>query len=252
MISIKNLKLDSRLNIKGLEFEAHSINVILGPNGGGKSSLLEIISKNIENYSGNVKLENVEIMDIEVSRHAQQISYIPQRLDWNLGLKVREIILFSLYPFRRNIEMTDEDRDRFNYLISSLELSEFLDRSFGHLSGGEQKRVAIASALFQNTKLIIMDEPFAALDPYYKQMVADTLNRWNRDYQVTMILSVHDLYIAKYIGHHFWGLKDGEITGQRRSLDKDFFESLYNTNFNSFKFRENEVFLPTFEEKGDE
>lgn len=251
MIYLHSLSLAKRLNLRELAFKQGQINIILGPNGAGKSSLLEVISKNEEAYEGSVRIENREIKEIALSDHAQALAYIPQKLDWNMGLWVRDIILFGLYPFNQSGEMTpqSQDQERFDYLVQALELTRFLKRPFGKLSGGEQKRVAIASALFQNTKIIVMDEPFAALDPLYKQMVADVLKKWQREKQVTMIFSIHDLYIAKYIGDYFFGLKAGALIHHSEELSLSFLQDLYDTPFLPFTFDKEKVFLPTL--KGD-
>ncbi len=251
MISIGKLKLGKRLNINDLQFIEKKTNVILGPNGAGKSSLLEVISKNIESFSGEVSIGPKSLRNISLSEHSQLMAYIPQKLDWNMGLKVQDIILFGLYPFGHNTMMTSDDKERFKFLVEALDLSSFLNRPFGELSGGEQKRVAIACALFQNTKIIVMDEPFAALDPFYKQMVADVLKKWQSDHEVTMILSIHDIYIAMYIGEYFFGMKSGKLIHKTEELEQSFFEKLYDTQFSAFKFDKEVVFLPRLERAHD-
>lgn len=251
MISLKKLQLNYRLNLESLTFEEGKINIIIGPNGAGKSTLLEILSKNVDFVQGDVFISGRSLKEIPLAELSQVLSYIPQKLNWNPALLVAEIILFGLYPFSKSDRLTGEDSERLSYLEKAFELSDLLSRPFGELSGGEQKRVAIASAFFQNTKIIIMDEPFAALDPLYRGRVADILKKWQRDHDVTMILSVHDLYSAHHLGDSFIGLKHGHLVAHKQELDQDFLESLFDITFTSYKVQTHKVFLPDLGESDE-
>jgi len=251
VISVQNLQLNSRLSLKSLNFKEGKINIIIGPNGAGKSSLLEILSKNIEFRDGDITINSRSLTEISLGDLSQIFSYLPQKLDWNPALLVKDIILFGLYPFTHNNLLTNDDNERLSYLVQSFELEDLLSRPFGKLSGGEQKRVAIASTLFQDTKIIVMDEPFAALDPLHKRRVAEILKKWQQDQGVTMILSIHDLYIAHHIGDSFIGLKEGRILGEREDLSQSFLESLFDTKFSLFKMEGHEVFLPALGERNE-
>lgn len=251
MISVQNLQLNSRLSLKSLHFKEGKINIIIGPNGAGKSSLLEVLSKNIECIDGDITINSRSLSKISLGDLAQIFSYLPQKLDWNPALLVRDIILFGLYPFTHNDLLTNDDNERLSYLVLSFELEDLLSRPFGELSGGEQKRVAIASTLFQNTEIIVMDEPFAALDPLFKRRVAAIFKKWQQDHDTTMILSIHDLYIAHYIGDSFIGLKEGHLLAEKEVLDQSFLESLFDTKFSLLKMEGHEFFLPALGERDE-
>ncbi len=249
MISLENIALDKRLNITNLQFLDQKINILIGPNGAGKSTLLDIITGNISSYGGSVCYEGESITNYSSLELAKRMAYIPQKLDWNNHLKVRDILVFSLYPFQKSPKITIEDERRLNQIIEGLRISNYLERDFGELSGGEQKRVAIASALFQNTPLLILDEPFAALDPLYRKIVADFLKFWSLEYRVSMILSVHDLHMANYIGDYFWCLKEGILFKESSELNEELLSKLYQTPFFRYEKGSEKVFLPgLFEE----
>ena len=253
MIKITDLKILSsrsskpRLDIEKLSFKKSKINVILGANGAGKSSLLEVLSRNLEDYQGQVLIEDKSIESLSLADYAKKVSYIPQRIDWNMDLTVREIILFSLYPYLKSGTILEADEFRFDRICKELEIEAFLDYPLGSLSGGEQKRVAVASALFQNTKFLIMDEPFAALDPIFKKIVANVLKKWQSEYDCTLVLTIHDLFLANTFGDYFWGIKEGELVEETSRVNQTFFNNVYGTRFLPFEYQSQTVFLPDFE-----
>jgi len=244
MILIENFKFNTRLELKSLKIREGKINIIIGPNGAGKSSLLEVLSKNEVDYTGEIIIDGVSLHEITLQEYAQFFSYTPQKIDWNNNLLVGDIILFGLYPFSESITLSATDNDRLSSLVTAFLLRDLLNRPFGELSGGEQKRVAIAAALFQNTKIVVIDEPFAALDPFFKGRIAKALKKWQQDNKITMIFSIHDLHIANTIGDYFFGLKSGHLLYEAEKLDQRQLESLFEIPFSLLEIGEDEIFLP--------
>ena len=249
MISLKTLKLSSRLDVEEISFMSGAINILIGPNGAGKSTLLDIISGNENFDSGSITLKAKNLDEFSIHGLAKEIAYVPQKLDWNGNLKVIDIILFSLYPHQKDAKIQSTDQIRLDKIIEELKIESFLERRFDELSGGEQKRVAIASALFQNTDIVILDEPFAALDPIYRKTVADFLMKWNQEYGTTMIFTVHDLYLAHYIGDYFWGLSQGRLEFKSTDLSEEALSTLFKTDFHTFERDGEKVFLPSLKER---
>ena len=249
MIALKRVKLSTRLDIEDIYFIAGELNIVIGPNGAGKSTLLDIISGNATVDSGSILIRDKDIESFSIQDLAKELAYVPQKLDWNGSLKVIDIILFSLYPHQRDVQIQENDQIRLDQIIDELKIKPFLERRFDELSGGEQKRVAIASALFQNTDILILDEPFAALDPIYRKTVADFLMRWNNEHKTTMIFTVHDLYMANYIGNHFWGISQGRLEFKSTDLSEKALSTLFKTVFHTFERGGEKVFLPSLKER---
>lgn len=253
MIRVKNLKIHSeddlslRLDIPSLEFEKNKVNILLGPNGGGKSTLLDCLSLNLPldglGREGQIFIEDRELSKYSYHDLSLKMSYIPQQLDWNHSFKVEDILNFSVFPRSQKNELTNIDRKHLDEICELLEIQKFRNRLFSHLSGGEQKRVSIACSLFQGTDYILIDEPFAALDPIYKKKVAKVVIDWQKKYQTTFILCVHELNLASLMGDRFLSLKEGQLVKESSRLTKEDLSSLFDTPFEIFSKGEDQIFF---------
>ncbi|MCD7971440.1 MAG: ABC transporter ATP-binding protein [Candidatus Azobacteroides sp.] len=185
--AIKNINLD--LN----QGEIYSI---IGPSGSGKSTLLNILCGITKKNSGEV-LINSECL----SPKKHIISYVPQSYGLLKWEKVGKNIL--LPKKIRKEKHTKEFNTYYKEILSGLELNELTDRYPGELSGGQKQRVALARAFIQKPDLLLMDEPFSALDPLTAEKSQELfLSVW-RKHQVTTLFTTHNVEeavkMAKYI-----------------------------------------------------
>lgn len=150
--------------------------VVLGPNGAGKTTLLKVIAGVMKPSTGYVRILGRDpAKDRSVRR---LIGYVPQRerIDPTIPMLVKDIVLMGAFlskGFPRAI--TYEDEEKAFKLASRLGIAELWNEPYSHLSGGQQQRAIIARALAGNTKIILLDEPFSAIDAASLNMIIDIL-----------------------------------------------------------------------------
>lgn len=198
-----NFKNGSQILLKNIscQFEAKKWHAILGPNGGGKSTLLKTIL-GLNNHTGDIQIHWPST--ISTNRTKGKIGYIPQLMpfDASLPISVRDYLLMSLsYKpiwFKRSLPENIKDA------LKHIELEQKLDRRIGDLSGGERQRLMITTALLQKPNLLILDEPMTGLD---RQGREDTLSLLTRFHQSggTILMVEHDWKLIKqYCDRAFW------------------------------------------------
>ena len=178
--------IDINLEIEGGEFIC-----LLGPSGCGKSTLLKIIAGLIPASSGRITIDGMPINGPGPERAVvfQDYALFP----W---MTVRDNIEFGLEARKLARSARKEISTK---LLRTVGLSDFADRFPHHLSGGMKQRVSIARALAVNPSLLLMDEPFGALDAQTRQTLQDELLRIWREYRKTVIFVTHSIEEAIYL-----------------------------------------------------
>ncbi|NMA65380.1 MAG: ABC transporter ATP-binding protein [Clostridiaceae bacterium] len=178
----------SNLNI---DIENGEIYTFIGPSGCGKSTLLHVLSGILKDYTGKVSINGKAI-----NPRTQRIGLIPQ----NYGLLPWKNVLGNIILGVR-IKDRQSDIDEYSKcILEHLGISNLLDRYPRELSGGQQQRVAIARAFILKPDLLLMDEPFSALDAITREEIqALFLDIWNRN-KVTTIFITHSVDEALYLG----------------------------------------------------
>lgn len=166
---------------------------VVGPSGCGKSSLLNIIGGIIKHHTGEVSVGSSYLQDADL-----QLGYVPQNLGLLPWKKVRSNILL---PFSINRKYS-VDSNQLDYVLEKLDLKGLLDRYPSQLSGGQRQRVALARVFVSRPNILLMDEPFSALD----MLTADVsrnlfLELWN-EYRPTTIFTTHNLTEAIKLGEN--------------------------------------------------
>lgn len=158
---------------------------IFGPSGAGKTSLLEAVAGLRALRRGRIILDDVVFDDraagIHVPARHRRIGYVPQ-----------ENALFPHLDVEGNVRYGASDADDINHVLDVLELSPLLARRVTTLSGGEQKRVALARALVTSPRLLLLDEPLAGLDRPLHGRILAFLQRIRDDFQLPMLYVTHD------------------------------------------------------------
>ena len=231
MISVKNLKkfYDNIHNIYilnnlNLIVEDGEFLGIMGASGSGKSTLLRILG-GMESFSdGEVKIEGQNLLSMkeqEKELYRQQvISYIFQ--DYNLlsGLTVKENIFLPCAMI--NSDETVIERE-YTSITKKLEISSYETHFPDEISGGEQQRAAIASAVMKRSKNLLADEPTGSLDVRTAGKVLDLFKQINREYHITIVLVTHDVFSASFCNRILF-LKDGKfVKGIEKSDSRENF-----------------------------
>lgn len=192
-----------------LEINKGELVVLIGPSGCGKTTILKIINRLIEPSDGQIKINGTDI-------EAQD----PIELRRNIGYVIQQTGLFIHMTVRENIEIIprlakmpiSEIVDRTVKLMETVGLpEEFLDRYPNHLSGGQQQRVGVARAFAMNPDIILMDEPFSALDPLTRSQLQDELVSLQSKLHKTIVFVTHDMDGAVKIADRICILQGGRI-----------------------------------------
>ena len=160
---------------------------LLGPSGCGKTTLLRIVAGLLAPDRGTVRLDDQNITTL--SPHRRDVGVVFQNYALFPHLTVAENVAFGLKARRRSALETRESVKRFLELVH---LGEFADRSVRALSGGKQQRVAVARALAVQPKLLLLDEPFSALDRKLRETMQIELRRLLRELGTTSVFVTHD------------------------------------------------------------
>jgi osmoprotectant transport system ATP-binding protein len=193
-----------------LEIEAGQLVVFIGPSGCGKTTLLKMINKLIQPTSGKIFVNGTDISTMN-----------PIELRRNIGYVIQNTGLFPHMTIKENLELIpklkgEEPASIANKTEELLELvgldaKEFLHRYPKELSGGQQQRIGVARAFSTNSDIILMDEPFSALDPVTRSSLQDELFQMQKELNKTIIFVTHDMDEAIKIADKICILKDGDI-----------------------------------------
>lgn len=159
MIIIENIDIAYGKKVILEDFSAHiamgSITAIIGPNGCGKSSLLDAISGDLTLAGGSIRINDYSVSDLTFEELAYLRSYAQQSHGYWMAYSVEEIL---------NLGHESVSQDRFHQIVDALDIQPFIGEKITHLSGGQLQRVEIARAFMRETPLILLDEPFASQD----------------------------------------------------------------------------------------
>jgi osmoprotectant transport system ATP-binding protein len=190
-----------------LTVPAGEICVLVGPSGGGKTTALKLVNRLIPLTSGDIRIDGVSVNDRDVTELRRGIGYVIQ----NVGL-------FPHQTVEQNIGTVPRlyGRDRKWIRARAQELLELvgLDASYAgrypaSLSGGQRQRVGLARALAANPPLLLMDEPFSAIDPIIRSRLQDEFLRLQSEVRKTVVFVTHDVDEAMKVGDRIAILREG-------------------------------------------
>jgi iron complex transport system ATP-binding protein len=166
---------------------------IIGPNGAGKTTLLRCIQHQIKDFSGSIHFKRKAIADYRGTELAKAMAVVAQQSESIFSLTLFDVVRMGLLP-HKTLFASDSDADRHNIeqALEKVGLSQYRDKNFSILSGGEQQRALIARALVQGAQLLLMDEPTNHLDVYYQHQIMHLV----KALKITVIMTVHDLNLA--------------------------------------------------------
>ena len=187
--------------------------VLFGPSGAGKTTTLRAIAGLIRPEDGVAVVGGETVFDssagLWMPPHLRRVGYVPQDYRLFPHLSVAQNVAFGLGKWA-----AVDRRRRVKELASGLELTGLEDRRPHQLSGGQQQRVALARALAPRPRLLLLDEPFAALDPELRREVRGQVRRHLAEWGVPVILVTHDRETALALGSQALVLDDGRVAAE--------------------------------------
>ncbi|MED4402902.1 phosphonate ABC transporter ATP-binding protein [Metabacillus fastidiosus] len=224
MIEFRNVSKVYPNGTKGLNNINLTINkgefvVIVGLSGAGKSTLLRSINKLHDISSGEILIEDKSITSAkgsELYKIRRDIGMIFQNFNLVKRSSVLRNVLSGRVGYHSTFKMLlglfpQEDKE---LALKALDRVNILEKAYSRadeLSGGQQQRVSIARALAQEAKIILADEPVASLDPLTTKQVMDDLKRINEELNITTIVNLHFIDLARQYATRIIGLRAGEV-----------------------------------------
>jgi len=209
------------INNVSLQISQGEFFVIIGPNGAGKTSLLKALAGLHPSVDGYVQIDGKSLQSYSRKELARTLALVPQQINADFPFTVTETVLMGRYPHlgllsvegKRDLELAEQ-------AMEFTEVSHLADRRLGQLSGGERQRVIIARAICQQSKILLLDEPTASLDPAHQLRIMDLMERLRQQELVTVVMVSHDLNLASSYADRLLLLKDGEVeeTGTPRQV----------------------------------
>lgn len=189
---------------------------IIGPNGSGKSTLLKLISGLDAPTSGEVLIGGKPVGSYRRKDLVRLLAVLQQDALPPTGFKVKEVVEMGRYPYQNWL---GEERggsgvdasELIRSVMRRMGLTELADRPTELLSGGERQRTALAKAMVQQPKALLLDEPTTFLDIGYQISLMDSIKEWQRETGLTVIAVLHDLNLAAQYCDRLMLLHKGEI-----------------------------------------
>jgi osmoprotectant transport system ATP-binding protein len=193
-----------------LSLEAVTITAILGRSGSGKTTLLRTVNRMIEPTGGQVLVSDTPVQSENLIQLRRNMGYVIQETGlfphFNIGRNVALVLEAQNHPRQERTRRSQE-------LLAAVGLdpASFADRYPHQLSGGQRQRVGLARALAANPAILLMDEPFGALDPLTRAEMQDMLRDLMSRLKKTVLLVTHDLDEALYLADRIVLLEQGKL-----------------------------------------
>ena len=236
LVDVRKTFDDGKVVLKGIStvFESGKTNLIIGQSGSGKTVLMKCIVGLFEPTAGKILYHDRNFVTMSKSERMmlrREMGMIFQSAALFDSLSVLENVMFPLDKF--STESYKERRHRAQFCLDRVNLSDAGNKYPGEISGGMQKRVAIARAIALNPKYLFCDEPNSGLDPKTSLVIDELIHSITQDFGTTTIINTHDMNSVMGIGEHiiyiYEGCKEWEGT-------KDEVMNSDNEKLNSFIF----------------
>lgn len=204
--SVKGLILDNlSFEVKKGEFF-----VLIGPSGSGKTTTLKLINRLIEQTEGDIYFQDKKLKDYNLRELRLETGYVLQQIALFPNLTVEENI--ALIPEMKKFDkklIAEKTKD----LLEKVGLNPklYMKRYPNELSGGEKQRIGILRAIIANPKVLLMDEPFSALDPISRTQLQDLIKQLHNEYKMTTVFVTHDMDEALKLADRICILQEGKV-----------------------------------------
>lgn len=240
----------SRLVLRDIRFkvERGEILVILGPNGVGKTTLLKCMNAILHPDTGTVFVDGQSVLSLDSSEIARLIGYVGQYTERS-RLTVFDAILMGRHPYV-SWRVSKKDLTTVDAAVKLLGLDHLALRYIDQMSGGELQKVAIARALVQEPRLLLLDEPTSNLDLKNQVEILNLLRRIVREHGVSAVMTMHDLNKALRYADKYLFLKEGMIfsAGKVGDVTAEMVQAVYGLPVEIHFYNGNPVVIPLEED----
>ena len=199
------------LNSINMEIKPGSVNVLLGLNGCGKTTLIKLLAGLEKPLEGTIEYDDKNLQTIKIRERSKIFAYVPQQANVTNDIPVRQYLSYGTTNTLAFYEHPGkEEMKRVEAMAERLHISHLLDKNLGEISGGELQIVLIACSLIQNTEILLLDEPTSALDMKNQNLVLSILKDVAKEGK-TIILSSHNPNHALYLNSNVVLIHDGVI-----------------------------------------
>ncbi|MFD2831648.1 betaine/proline/choline family ABC transporter ATP-binding protein [Corticicoccus populi] len=212
MISFKNVskKYGDVTAVDDISFdiESHELFVIIGPSGSGKTTAMKMINRMHEATDGDIYIDDENINSIDPVKLRRRIGYVIQ----GVGLMPHMTIGENIAIVHRLLgkKLPPDEIDRLLNLVN-MNPEDFKDRYPDELSGGQQQRIGVIRALANDPNIILMDEPFSALDPVTRNQLQNEFKKLQKEIDKTIVFVTHDIDEALKLGDRICLMRDGKV-----------------------------------------
>ncbi|MTI46585.1 ABC transporter ATP-binding protein [Sporosalibacterium faouarense] len=248
IVNIENLhfKYDEAEILKAIDLNVPqgSFLSILGPNGSGKTTLLKNICNLLHPHKGSIMIEDKEVERIKYKNLARVIAVVHQGTDVQFDFAVYDVVMMGRFPYLKRFQTEGKEDERIvKKAMEDTSTWELRDKSISEISGGERQRVLIARALTQQPKVLILDEPISHLDIKYQIEILDLCKTLNKEHNITVITTLHDINMASRYSDYIVLLEKGNIRKMdtpERVLTEENIEEVYGIKVDLIRRNENE------------
>ncbi|MEU6172585.1 ABC transporter ATP-binding protein [Streptantibioticus parmotrematis] len=192
-----------------------SFTVIVGPNACGKSTLLRAFARLLKPAKGAVHLDGEVITSLPARQVARRLGLLPQSSTAPDGITVADLVARGRHPHQRLLRQWSERDERVvAESMAATNVADLAGRYVDELSGGQRQRVWLATALAQETPLLLLDEPTTFLDIAHQVEVLDLCARLHREQERTLVAVLHDLNQAARYATHLIAMRAGEVVAE--------------------------------------
>lgn len=206
-----SFEIDGRALVRDLSFAVHPGEVVgvIGPNGAGKSTLLKLLAGDLAPTSGTISLDGEPLSGFSMQELSRRRAVLPQQSLLQFAFTGRQVVEMGRSPYRGEVSR-EHDAAAVAASMRRTETIPHANRAFPTLSGGEQGRVSLARVLAQETPLLLLDEPTAALDLRHQGLVMETARELAKS-GAAVLAVLHDLNLAAAYTDRLAVLCGGEL-----------------------------------------
>lgn len=195
-----------------LEINRGQIITLIGPNGCGKTTLLKTISTELSPIAGCLFVEDISVTEIKKNDLAKKMAVMFTERNIRESISSFEVVALGRYPYTGFLgKLSEEDLQVVKEAMLNTSVWEYKDLDFTKLSDGQRQRVLLARALAQKPDIMLLDEPTTFLDVKYRLEFLSTLMKLAKSQGFAVIMSLHELDMAKQISDKIICVKDGRV-----------------------------------------